>query len=120
MLIRYKLYKSSEPEKVFNAEMIEFVIEKDDHLIQIDDIMAGVLTRHLQELLEVKKYGIAYVGRMEIVNIEITDKDKIDLTEEAFRHYMSTINNHIPIIWNKSIKAIENTKKSVKTKSKKN
>lgn len=102
MYIRYKLYRTGKNVDIcFNTEMIEFVIENDDHLVMIDDILTSVLTKHLQSLPEVKKYGIAYVGRMEIVNIEITDKDYVNLTEEQFRHYMSTINPNLQIIWSK-------------------
>lgn len=102
MLIRYKLYRSKHSDEVFNAEMIKFNIENDDHLVDIDNILQYLLTTHIQQLPEVKKYGTAYIGRMEIVNIEITDEDNLNLTEEAFRHYMSTIMPHLEIIWSKT------------------
>lgn len=31
MLVRYKLYRASKPEEVFNAEMIKINLENDDH-----------------------------------------------------------------------------------------
>lgn len=102
MFIRYNLYRSKYPEEIFNAEMIKVNIENDDHLIAIDDIMTGILAQHIKALPEVQKYGIAYVDRMEIENIEITDEDVIDLTEESFREYMATINPTLTIIWNKT------------------
>ena len=99
MYIRYKLYRSSKPEEIFNQEMIEVPIENDDHLVMIDKVIQDVLTRHISELPETLKYGTGYIGKMDIVNIEITDKDNINLTEDAFRHYMSTIMPKLEIIW---------------------
>lgn len=119
MYIRYKLYRA-DMKRVFNAEMIEFIIENDDHLALIDKILQDLLTQHIQNLPEIKKYGIAYVGKMEIVNIEITDKDNVNLTEEAFRHYMSTILPYLPIIWNVQSNNIDEDKKSFKTDFKEN
>lgn len=111
MYIRYELYRSSKPDEIFNQEAIEVVIENDDHLVMIDKVINDVLVQHIQNLPEVKKYGTAYIGRMKIVNIEITDKDKIDLTEEAFRHFMSTIMPYLEIIWSQTNKDVELTLK---------
>lgn len=111
MYIRYKLYRSKYPDQVFNQEMIQFNLENDNHLIKIDDIMNQVLAYHIQNLPQVIKYGTAYIGRMEIVNIEITDNDTIDLSEEEFRHYMHTIMPYLQIIWNKTCNNIEDGKK---------
>lgn len=119
MYIRYKLYRA-DLETVFNSEMIEFVIENDDHLAMIDKILQDLLTHHIQNLEEVKKFGIAYVGKMELVNIEITDKDNVNLTEEAFRHYISTIMPHLSIVWSQTIKDIDEEENSVKSENKEN
>ena len=114
MLIRYKLFRASKPDEVFNAEMIKVNIENDDHLVAIDDILTGILAQHIQQLPEVKKYGIGYVGRMEIVNLEVTDEDNIDLTEEQFRVYMQSVNPLLSIIWNKTTNNTEPKEKPVK------
>ena len=119
MYIRYNLYRA-DLKTIFNSEMIEFVIENDDHLAMIDKILQDLLTQHIQNLEEVKKFGIAYVGKMEIVNIEITDKDNINLTEEAFRHYISTIMPYLSIVWSQTIKDIDEEENSVKTENKEN
>lgn len=119
MLVKYKLYRASKPEEVFNAEMIKINLENDDHLIAIDDILAGVLAQHIQNLPEVKKYGIAYVDRMEIVNIEITDEDTIDLDETKFRSYMTQIMPYLTVIWNKTTNNIDESKNIVKIDFKK-
>lgn len=111
MLIRYRLYRSKFPDQIFNAEMIQVDIKNDDHLVAIDDIITGVLSNHIKNLPDVKKYGIAYVDRMEIENIEITDDDVLDLSESAFRQYMSTITPNITIIWNKTTNNIDNAEK---------
>lgn len=102
MYIRYKLYRSSKPDEMFNAEMIQVNIENDDHLARIDEVIQGVLTQHLEQLPEVKHFGIGYVGKMDLVNIEITDDDNVNLTEEAFRHYMSTIMPNLEIVWSQT------------------
>ena len=47
MYIRYKLYRSSVPDEVFNSEMIEVPIENDDHIVMIDKILQDVLTGYL-------------------------------------------------------------------------
>ncbi len=104
MIVRYKLYRASKPEEVFNNEAIKINLENDDHLIAIDDILAGILAQHIQNLPEVKKFGIAYVGRMEIVNIEITDEDNVNLNETEFRSYITQIMPYLTVIWNKMIK----------------
>lgn len=123
MLVRYKLYRASKPEEAFNAEMIKINLENDDHLIAIDDILAGVLAgvlaQHIQNLSEVKKYGIAYVGRMEIVNIEITDEGTIDLDETKFRAYMTQIMPYLTVVWNKTTNNIDESKNIVKIDFKK-
>lgn len=112
MIVRYELYRASKPDEIFNAEAVEFVIENDDHLVMIDDILTQMLSKHIQELPEVKRYGIAYVDRMKIVNIEITDKDVVNLTEESFRHFISTINPNLTIIWSKTTNDIPDDKKT--------
>lgn len=120
MYIRYKLYRSSVPDEVFNSEMIEVPIENDDHIVMIDKILQDVLTQHISNLPEVQKYGTGYIGRMEIVNIEINDNDNLNLTEEAFRHYMSTILPHLEIIWSQTDTNMNNEEKAVKSENKEN
>lgn len=120
MYIRYKLYRSSVPDQIFNSEMIEVPLENDDHIVMIDKVLQDVLTRHISELPEVQKFGTAYIGKMEIVNIEINDKDNLNLTEEAFRHYMSTIMPKLEIIWNQTSNNIDEEENSFKIENKEN
>lgn len=116
MYIRYNLYRTgSHSDEIFNSEMIEFIIENDDHLVRLDEIIIGILTKHIQNLDIIKRNGIAYVGRMEVVNLEITDKDNINLEKEAFEHYLHTLNIHIPVIWNKQYNYMSEQEKPVKT-----
>ena len=51
---------------------------------------------------------------MEIVNLEVTDEDNIDLTEEQFRVYMQNVNPLLSIIWNKTTNNTEPKEKPVK------
>jgi len=119
MYITYELYRSSKPDEMFNAEKVEIPIENDDQLVAIDDIINKVLAVHIQNLPEIKKFGIAYVGTMKIIEIEMTDNDNLNMTEDQFRHFMSTINLflNIPIIWSITNKDIEKEKEPDKTKA---
>lgn len=99
MNITYKLYRSKYPDQVFNSETIKFVIENDDHLAALDEILQHMLTQHIQDLPEIKKYGIAYVHRMCIEELEITKEDNVNLSKEAFEHYISTLGINIPVKW---------------------
>lgn len=104
MYIKYELYRAKNQE-LFNAEMIEWVLEDDKDLIEIDRRIRDVLTQHISQLEEVKKYGTAYIGRMKIVGIEINDNDDLGgLNEEEFRKYMSNpeVMPYLDIVWNKS------------------
>jgi len=47
MYIRYKLYRSSVPDKAFKSEMIEVPIENDDHIAIIDKILQENLTQQI-------------------------------------------------------------------------
>lgn len=115
MLVRYRLYRSKYPDVVFNSETIKFVIENDDHLVALDDILTRILSYHIQNLPEIKKFGIAYVQRMEIEFMEITDEDNVNLDEQSFRHYMSTINPNLRIVWSKTTNNTNKQQKSVTT-----
>lgn len=104
MYIKYELYRAKNQE-LFNAEMIEWVLQTDKDLIEIDKRMRDVLAQHISNLPEVLKYGTAYVGRMKIVGIEINDNDNLGgLTEEEFRKYMSNpdVMPYLEIKWNKT------------------
>ena len=103
MYIKYELYRAKNQE-LFNAEMIEWVLTEDKDLIEIDKRMRDVLTKHISNLPEIKKYGTAYIGRMKIVGIEINDNDDLGgITEGEFRKYMSNpeVMPYLDIVWNK-------------------
>ena len=101
MFIHYKLYRSKTKE-LFDEGKVQFNIENDDHLIAIDDIMTNVMSDYINNMEQVKKFGIAYIEKMEIPYIEITDEDNLGLSKDEFHHYMGTINPKIQIIWNKN------------------
>ena len=46
MYIKYELYRAKNQE-LFNAEMIEWVLEDDKDLIEIDRRIRDVLTQHI-------------------------------------------------------------------------
>ncbi len=109
MYIKYELYRVKD-QGLFNAEMIEWVLETDKDLIEIDRRIRDVLTQHISNLPEIKKYGTAYIGSMKIAGIEINDNDNLGgLDEAGFRAYMANpeVMPYLDIIWNK--KAEENS-----------
>lgn len=106
MYIRYELYRSKYPDQMFNAEMIQWDLQTDKDIIELDKRMRDVLTQHISNLPEVKKYGTGYIGRMKIVNIEITDNDYTShLGEEQFKAYVSNpeVMPYLTVIWNKKV-----------------
>lgn len=119
MLLRFCLYKSSEPDKIIQDGSLKFIIENDDHLARIDDIIINMLGDYIDTIPDIQKYGIAYIGREEIIDLTITDEDNINLSEEAFRHYMSTILPKLSIIWSKTTNNTENENNIVKLESRK-
>ena len=56
MYIRYKLYRSSVPDKAFKSEMIEVPIENDDHIAIIDKILQENLTQQISNYLKLCNY----------------------------------------------------------------
>lgn len=123
MLIRYKIYRSKNPDEIFNSEMIKWNIENDKDLIEIDRRVKEVLAYHIQNLPEIKKYGTAYIGRTEIVSLEITDEDNLGgLTEEYFRAYLASEEvgmKYYTVIWSQTTN-INKEQKPVKSKNKDN
>lgn len=90
MYIKYELNRAKNGE-VFNREMIEWVLETDRDLVELDDRLNYLLAQHISNLEEVKKYGTGYIGSMKIVGLVITDKDYVGgLNEEAFKGYLSS------------------------------
>lgn len=115
MLLRFCLYRSSQPDEIIQDGSLKFIIENDDHLSRIDDIIINMLGDYIDTIPEIKKYGLAYIGREEIVDMTITDEDNINLSEELFRQYMKTIFPQLTIIWNKTTNNIENEDYVLKT-----
>lgn len=105
MYIKFNLYRSKFPDEPFKSEMIQWDLKNDRDLIEIDRRMRDVLATHIQSLPEVKKYGIAYIDRMQIVEIEILDSDDLGgLDEEQFRAYMQNeeVMPYLQIKWSKT------------------
>ena len=101
MFIHYKLYRSKNTNEVFDEGKIQFNIINDDYLIAFDDILTKVMSDYINSTPEVKKYGIAYVDRLEIMYLEITDDDVIDLGETEFLNYMKSVVPNMKFVWNR-------------------
>ena len=105
MYIKFELYRAKNGE-LFDQEMIEWPLQTDEDIVEITERVNTVLAQHLQTIPQVQKYGTAYIGRMKIVNIEITDNDYTSyLDEEQFKAYVSNpeVMPYLTVIWSKKV-----------------
>ena len=105
MFIHYKLHRSKNND-IIEEGKIQFNLTKDDHLIALDDIVVNLLSDYVNNLDIVQKYGIAYVGNMDITSLEITNDDiAVNVSAESFNDYFRGLglNPNIKLIWNKKV-----------------
>lgn len=105
MYIKFELYRSKYPDEMFKAEMIQWDLKTDKDLIEIDTRMRDVLATHIKTIPEVQKYGMAYIGRMKIVEIEILDSDDLGgIDEEHFKAYINSpdVMPYLNVVWSKN------------------
>ena len=103
MIINFELTRSKTG-AVFTRQAVQFNVETDYQLSNIDTIITQILTDYIKGLQEVKKFGIAYIGEMKLVSLEVTDDDKVGFDEISFREYMRRIMPKLAIIWHKTTK----------------
>lgn len=102
MIIKYDLYRAKNGE-IFNREAIKWNLEKDEDILDLDTRLQFVLTKHISDLDEIKKFGSAYVGKMDIVSIQITDEDyTCELDEQHFMDYIKEILPNLNVLWCKT------------------
>lgn len=103
MIINFELTRSKTG-AVFTRQAVQFNVETDYQLSNIDTIITQILTDYIKGLQEVKKFGIAYIGEMKLVSLEVTDDDKVGFDEISFREYMRRRMPKLAIIWHKTTK----------------
>lgn len=103
MIINFELTRSKTGE-VFTRQGVKFNIETDYQLANIDTVITQILTNHINSLQEVKKFGIAYIGDMRLVSLEVTDEDKVGFDEVSFREYIRRLMPKLAVIWHKTTK----------------
>lgn len=103
MIINFELTRSKTG-AVFTRQAVQFNIETDYQLSNIDTIITQILTDYIKGLQEVKKFGIAYIGEMKLVSLEVTDDDKVGFDEISFREYMRRRMPKLAIVWHKTTK----------------
>ena len=103
MIINFELTRSKTG-AVFTRQAVQFNIETDYQLSNIDTIITQILTDYIKGLQEVKKFGIAYIGEMKLVGLEVTDDDKVGFDEISFREYMRRRMPKLAIVWHKTTK----------------
>lgn len=103
MIINFELTRSKTG-AVFTRQAVQFNVETDYQLSNIDTIITQILTDYIKGLQEVKKFGIAYIGEMKLISLEVTDEDKVGFDEISFREYMRRIMPKLAIVWHKTTK----------------
>lgn len=103
MIINFELTRSKTG-AVFTRQAVQFNVETDYQLSNIDTIITQILTDYIKGLQEVKKFGIAYIGEMRLISLEVTDEDKVGFDEISFREYMRRIMPKLAIVWHKTTK----------------
>lgn len=103
MIINFELTRSKTG-AVFTRQAVQFNVETDYQLSNIDTIITQILTDYIKGLQEVKKFGIAYIGEMKLVSLEVTDEDKVGFDEISFREYMRRRMPKLAIVWHKTTK----------------
>lgn len=103
MIINFELTRSKTG-AVFTRQAVQFNVETDYQLSNIDTIISQILTDYIKGLQEVKKFGIAYIGEMKLVSLEVTDDDKVGFDEISFREYMRRRMPKLAIVWHKTTK----------------
>ena len=103
MIINFELTRSKTG-SVFTRQAVQFNVETDYQLSNIDTIITQILTDYIKGLQEVKKFGIAYIGEMKLVSLEVTDDDKVGFDEISFREYMRRRMPKLAIVWHKTTK----------------
>ena len=91
MIINFELTRSKTG-AVFTRQAVQFNIETDYQLSNIDTIITQILTDYIKGLQEVKKFGIAYIGEMKLVSLEVTDDDKVGFDEISFNNSITCLN----------------------------
>lgn len=103
MIINFELTRSKTG-AVFTRQAVQFNVETDYQLSNIDTIITQILTDYIKGLQEVKKFGIAYIGEMKLISLEVTDDDKVGFDEISFREYMRRRMPKLAIVWHKTTK----------------
>lgn len=103
MIINFELTRSKTG-VVFTRQAVQFNVETDYQLSNIDTIITQILTDYIKGLQEVKKFGIAYIGEMKLISLEVTDEDKVGFDEISFREYMRRRMPKLAIVWHKTTK----------------
>lgn len=101
MYITYSAYRSKNNDFIAKRT-ISLPIGDFRQLLNLDGIILSVIKKDLNNLPNINKFGVAYVGDIHCEKIEITDEDNTDaMNEEQFREYFKEISN-IPLIWSKT------------------
>lgn len=102
MFIHFKLYRSKVKDEIFDVGKLQYNINNTDELLFIDDIISKITSEYITDHELIKKNGLAYMDRMEITLIEITDEDVIEISETECMRFLQTELPKFKFVWNKS------------------
>lgn len=103
MLIKYELYRSKDKSEEIDRGILSVPLETNPQLLDIDSVILHLLDDYINGLDIIKKFGRAYIGSVNLVDLTITDEDiAIDISKEDFETYMNEIIPNLKIIWNKT------------------
>lgn len=95
-------------------------LEDNRYINALTYILQNTLTQYISDLPEIKKYGSAYIGGLEITGIVIEDTDELYITREEFLNEIHTKMPKLAVVYDKQVTNISNEEKSVKIDSNNN
>lgn len=102
MYIHFKIYRTGKHKNdIIDTGIIQYNLNNDSEILILRELIYKLLNQYTSELDVVKHNGTAYVGKVEILFVEITDEDNITTPENAFDTYRQTELSDIYFKWSK-------------------
>ena len=103
MFIHYNIYRTGKrKDEIIDSGKLQYNLQNDSDILILREIIYKLLNQYTTELPEVKKYGTGYIGKIEILYIEITDDDNITTPKEAFNIYHDVELKDLLFKWSKT------------------
>ena len=76
-------------------------IDNNKFIDKLIEIIQSVLSEHITQLPDIKRYGYAYIDKLIINGITVEQDDIITLSEEEFKTELNTKMPNLSVKWNK-------------------